>query len=186
MRRARHRYHYAVRYCKKNIYPETKIGRKFDQDYRILDKKNPTSKIDSTSIDHTNSPLEISKLFLKKYRLLYNRVLTDNIEFRSLHVAINNGINNDSMIVITPEIIKICTKKLKPVKDDGDMSFKSDHLIHQLHVVLSMFFNMMLINGYTLSVLLKSTILSIPKDYKTSLSSSDNYRDISLFNCISK
>ena len=39
---------------------------------------------------------------------------TDNNELRSLHDAINNGINNDSMIVITPEIIKMCTKKLKP------------------------------------------------------------------------
>ena len=50
------------------------------------------------------------------------------------------------MIVITPEIITMCTKKLKPGKDDGDMSFKSDHLIHgghQLHVVLSTLFNTM-------------------------------------------
>ena len=79
----------------------------------------------------------------------------------------------------------MCTKNLKPGKDDGDKSFKSDHLIHggqQLHVVLSMLFNTMLIYGYTPSFLLKSTILSIPKDYKPSLSSRDNYRGISLFN----
>ena len=114
---------------------------------------------------------------------------TDNNELRSLHDAINNGINNDSMIVITPEIIKICTKKFKSWKDDGDMRFKSDHLLHgghQLHVVLSMLFNTMLIHGYTPSVLLKSTVLSIPKDYTTSVSSSDNYRGLSLFNCICK
>ena len=49
-----------------------------------------------------------------------------------------------------------------------------------------MLFNTMLIHGYTPSVILKSTILPIPKDYKTSLSSSDNYRGISLFNCICK
>ena len=72
---------------------------------------------------------------------------TDNNELRSLHDAINNGIIDDSMIVITPEIIKMCTKKLKPGKDDGDMNFKSYHLIHgghQLHVVLSTLFNTML------------------------------------------
>ena len=37
--------------------------------------------------------------------------------------------------------------------DDGDMSFKSEHLIHgghQLHVVLSTLFNSMLIHGYIL------------------------------------
>ena len=32
------------------------------------------------------------------------------------------------MIVITSEIIKMCTKKLKPGNDDGDMSFKSDYI----------------------------------------------------------
>ena len=77
---------------------------------------------------------------------------SDNNELRSLHEAINNGINNDSMIVITPEIIKMFTGK-----DDGDMSFKSDHLIHgghQLHDVLSTLFNTTLIHGYTPSVLL--------------------------------
>ena len=124
---------------------------------------NPTSKIISTSNDHTNSP------FLKKYRLLYNRVPTDNKELRCLHAAINNGIINDSMIVITPEIIIICTKKLKPGKDDGDMSFKSDHLIHgghQLHVVLSTLVNTMLIHVYTPSVLLKSTICQLKKIIK--------------------
>ena len=82
---------------------------------------------------------------------------TDNNKLRCLHAVINNGSNSDSMIVSTPEIIKICTKKLKPGKDDGDMSFKSDHVLHgghQLHIVLSMLFNMMLIHGYTPSVLL--------------------------------
>ena len=49
---------------------------------------------------------------------------TDNNELRSLHNAINNGINNYSMIVIIPEVITMCTKKLKPGKDDGDKSFK--------------------------------------------------------------
>ena len=56
---------------------------------------NPTSKIVYTSIDQANSPLEILKVFLKKYRLLYNRVPTDNNALRCLHAAINNGINND-------------------------------------------------------------------------------------------
>ena len=73
------------------------------------------------------------------------------------------------MIVIIPEIIIICTKKLKSGKDDGDMSFKSDHLIHgghQLHVLLSMLFNTMLIHGYTPSVLLKSTICQFQKIIK--------------------
>ena len=91
--------------------------------------------------------------------------------------------------IITPNIICTCITRLKPGKDDGDLGFKSDHLINggrRLHVVLSLLFNSMIIHGYTPDTLLKSTIVSIPKDYKASLSSSDNYRGISLFNCICK
>ena len=52
----------------------------------------------------------------------------------------HDAINNDPIIVITPDIITLYTVKLKPGKDDCDISFKSDHLIHgghQLHVMLS-------------------------------------------------
>ena len=44
----------------------------------------------------------------------------------------------------------------------------------------------MFYHGHTPADLLKSTIVSIPKDNKKSLSSSDNYRGISLFNSLSK
>lgn len=44
----------------------------------------------------------------------------------------------------------------------------------------------MVIHGHTPDDLLKSTIISIPKDYKASLTSSDNYRGISLFNSMCK
>ena len=39
---------------------------------------------------------------------------------------------------------------------------------------------------HTLTNLLKSSITSIPKDVQVSLSNIDNYRYISLFNCICK
>ena len=44
----------------------------------------------------------------------------------------------------------------------------------------------MISHGYTPTVLLKSTIVYIPKDNKACLSNSDNYRGISLFNSINK
>ena len=51
---------------------------------------------------------------------------------------------------------------------------------------LSILFNEMLVHGYTPDILLHSSIISIPKDSKGNLSSSDNYRGISLFNSICK
>ena len=44
----------------------------------------------------------------------------------------------------------------------------------------------MLTHGHYLTELLKSTLIYIPKDTTASLSTSDNYRGISLFNSISK
>ena len=48
-----------------------------------------------------------------------------------------------------------------------------------MHILLSMLFKSMLIHDYNDIVL--SSIISIPKDIRSSLSSSDNYRGISSF-----
>ena len=107
--------------------------------------------------------------------------------------AIDKSLKSDrQLVIITPAIIfiiKQCILRLKSGKDDGDLGFKSDHLINgsrRLHVVLFLLFNLMINHGDTPDLLLKSTIVSIPKDPKVSLSNSDNYRGISLFNCICK
>ena len=97
--------------------------------------------------------------------------------------------NITEQIYITPDIIRICIGKLKAGKDDGDIGFKSDHIIngtHRLYVLLSLLYNLMFYHGHKPADLLKSTIVSIPKDNKKSLSGSDNYRGISLFNLLSK
>ena len=44
----------------------------------------------------------------------------------------------------------------------------------------------MLIHGYNANDIVLSSIISIPKDIRSSLTSSDNYRGISLFNWICK
>ena len=101
----------------------------------------------------------------------------------------NRNINVFEKGTITSEIVKTCISKLNSGKDDGDIGFKSDHIIngtHRHNVLLSPLFNTMISHGYTPTVLLKSTIVSIPKDNKASLSNSDNYRGISLFNSINK
>ena len=88
---------------------------------------------------------------------------------------------------MTSDIIAQCIKRLKRSKSDGNYSFKSDHLINggkRLHMLLSMLFKSMLIHGYNANDLVLSSIISIPKDIRSSLSSSDNYRGISLFNGI--
>ena len=52
--------------------------------------------------------------------------------------------------------------------------------------MLCLLFNSMLTHGYYPKELVKSTIISIPKDKSISLSKSTNYRGISFFNSINK
>ena len=73
--------------------------------------------------------------------------------------AIEKSLKRDRQsVIITPAIIKQCILRLKYGKDDGDLGFKSDHLINgsrRLHVDLSLLFNVMINHGYTSDVLLK-------------------------------
>ena len=195
MKRTRHRYHYAIRSCKKQKQEIQKrklienISNSKDFWSEII-KINPSSKLISNTIDQANGNHEITQLFYHKYWSIYSKVTTDDIEMAHIRDAIDKSLKRDRQsVIITPAIIKQCILRFKSGENDGDLGFKSDHLIngsHRLHVVLSLLFNVMINHGYTPDVLLKSTIVSIPKDPKVSLSNSDNYRGISLFNCICK
>ena len=172
-----------MRRCKRNklvIQRET-LARNINKSrewWTELKKINPTSKVISSSIGSANGYNKITKLFYNKYRSLYSSVPTDDKELRDIHDVINNRLSTSTHITVTLDIIKQCIHKLKPGKDDGDLGFGSDHIIngsHRLHVLLSLLYNLMLLHGYTPIDLLKSSIISIPKDVKVSLSNIDNY-----------
>ena len=116
---------------------------------------------------------------LVKWKLyLYNSVPTTESELYKINNTIKNHITNvDVDDAIMPYIIETCTNKLKRGKDDGNHGFKSDHIINgskKLFLYLSLLFRTMLVRGYNLSDLLLSTIISIPKGLKGSLSKSDS------------
>ena len=118
-------------------------------------------------------------IFHDKYKALYNSVSTSEDELRLLSA------NTSSLDLVTPDLIKRCISKLKSGKGDGNESFTSDHLINscsRLHSVLALLFRSIIYHGHYPDNLLKSTIISIPKDAKASLSNVDNYRGISLSN----
>ena len=88
-------------------------------------------------------------------------------ELSSLRDVMNRNIIVFEKATITPEIVKTCISKLNAGKDDGNIGLKSDHIIngtHRLNVLLSLLFNTMISHGNIPTVLLKSTIVSIPKD----------------------
>ena len=73
------------------------------------------------------------------YRLMIMscvRLIMLQIVSTSNHITVIRDINNQ------------CIHKLKPGKDDGDLGFKSDHIIngsHRLHLLLSLWYNLMLL-----------------------------------------
>ena len=77
-------------------------------------------------------------------------------------------------------------KQLNKGKDDGNHEFKSDQGGDRFYIYLSILFNAMIRHGYNPRKLLLSSIISIPKDMKSSLRDSNNYRCILLFNAICK
>ena len=145
-----------------------------------MQKIDPSSNSISNTVDQAVGPEQITEKFLTKYEELFNivpklqNVLADNIPFDTR---------------ITPDIVRFCVGKLRPHKDNGKYGFKSDHFINgtnRLFTVLStcIMFNTMLTHCFNPDNLLRSTIISIPKDSRGSLCSSDNYRGISLSNSI--
>ena len=65
----------------------------------------------------------------------------------------------------------------------------SDHIIHgtnKLYVILALLFASFLLHGYSPDSMILGTMIPIPKDKRTSLCDSSNYRVIALSNMFSK
>ena len=110
---------------------------------------------------------------------------TVDSEMAEIRDVIDNSIINvKQSVTITRSIIKQCIPCLKSGIDDGDLWFPSHHSRYRFHVILYLLFNPMIV--YNPIVLLKSTIVFIPKYYNKLLSSSGNDRGIFIINSILK
>ena len=108
MKITRHRYH--VR--NKNKFVEN-ISNTKDL-WSEVEKINPASKLISNTIDQPNGNHEITQLFYDKYRSLYSRVPTDDIEMAHIRDAIDKSLKSDrQLVIITPAIIKQFISQLK-------------------------------------------------------------------------
>ena len=189
MKRTRARYHYAIRCAKRNEYEtrklklaSTKCGS--SDMWRELKKISPIAKNIPSTVDEACGGPEIAELFVEKYETLYNSVPTSKKELDIIRADIASVLGNSICNVdISVTIISKCVRKLKAGKRDGGHGFDSDHLINgsvKLFHMIRFLFNAMIVHGYTANELLHSTIISIPKNLRSSLCSSDNYRGIAL------
>ena len=191
-------YHYAVRQIKRrerelrkskmaesvstnkqrDIWVETK---------KMLSGKKPSIK----SVDGACNSEAISEVFASKYESLFQGTPTGPVELHSLYRTIKSGVTADkrSDSSITVNDVLGALKDIKLGKHDGKYSLTSDHVVNSSNiflVILLILMSSMLVHGYNATDLLSSTIISIPKDAHGDMSRSDNYRGITLCNCICK
>ena len=94
---------------------------------------------------------------------------------------------SDYIITVTDVMNAIA--HFKSGQSDGSESLFSDHFIHDTHrfyVILSILFTSMLSHGFSPNSMILGTMIPIPKDKKTSLFNSGNYRVIVLCSIFSK
>ena len=123
--------------------------------------------------------------FVSKYERLFNSVPTEIGELDGIRKNIATGISgSDCKAVLTSGgVLLSAINKLKSNKSDGSQGFDSDHLLNgtsTLFTMICILFSVMFSHGHTATDLLYSTIVSIPKNLRGSLCSSDNYRGIAL------
>ena len=196
MRESKRQYMYAVRRVKRRqrelkaesfarALSEDRSRDFFSEVRKMFPRPTPSNLMDGITDEN-----EIASQFADKYEQLYNSLPSDHVKLRDITDRIEHDVcvERDNSFVTATEL-KNAVKKLKHSKSDGDVGFYSSHLIYaseSYHCQLALLFNSMYVHGYVAVSLMSANILSIPKDYKKSLSDVNNYRGIALCSAISK
>jgi hypothetical protein len=199
MKRTKVQYHYAVRRLKRN----SETLRKEKMAESLLNNKcrdfwTEVKKLKGNSVHYTNTlenkddPYEIASHFADKYNKLYNSVPSDKCKIQRVKECVDMKIADNQVLSdfkLNCSDISKAIKYLKSNKSDGDTKLFSNHLVFAPEILLkclTQLFCGMIVHGYTPNCLLKSTLISIPKDVRGDLSSDENYRGISLCSSIFK
>lgn len=193
MRRARARYHYAIRQVKKDEDSIVKdrlasaLISDPSRDFWSEIKRIRNNKMCSTSVvDNCTDGPSIAQLFAYKYRSLYTCVSFDDVEMRDILVDLEDHILDGGLSksdhIITSAVVSTAIDRLNLHKNDGHNSgLSTDHVIHagsDLATYLAFLFTGMVTHGYAPAVFGASTIIPIPKKHHTT--DSNNFRGIAL------
>ena len=144
----------------------------------------------TASLDGETDDERIAIVFACKYNALYNCVSYDSNDLNGIKREIDTAILESTDITcVTTYEIRVAITSLKSDKSDGNYGLWWNHLIHgghRLNEYLCILFNIMLTHGVSADMLKGLTLVSIPKDNRKSINSSDNYRAIALTSSIGK
>ena len=141
-------------------------------------------------LNGANSDDAIAEKLSDKYRQLFSSAPTNQSDYDVIYDKLNEKLlcEPQTYSVDIEEVIK-GIKCLNSDKSDGDRGTFSNHFINAPHdfiVILTSMINSMIVHGHSPNDLLNAVIVSIPKDLRGNLQSSDNYRGIALCSAITK
>ena len=133
------------------------------------------------------------KLIMPKlsYQNLFNSIPSDMQHLQDIRKQVKNRLVNKSHTEahVSMDIVYEAVKKLKSEKSDGDCGLFSNHVSYAsklfFHNITGLF-SAILIHGHQPELMLRSSIVSIPKDTKGNLCVDSNYRGIALMSSIAK
>ncbi len=154
-------------------------------------KRLSKGPVQADCIDGCLGNQPIAELFATKYETIYNSVGYSSDSLDDIVADLETSIANtqDEHYVVMADEVDKAISKLNLNKKDGNLGLFSNHFKYapkKLSVHLSLLFTSMLAHGYTPEELQITTLISIPKDMKQSLSESTNYRGIALCSLICK
>ena len=195
MKRTRNLYHYHFKKCekavgkvKRNNLLSACLGEGGDLFAEIKALRKAPAVV-ATSIDGVSD--NVPNHFGKIYSDLYNSA-DDATELLLVHERVEAMVNSshlDTVMKITPEIIKQAAGKLKPGKSDPVYCFSSDcfkSATPKLHEHLADILKSCAVHSHVSQVLLLSTLVPLVKDKLGNINSSKNYRSVAISSILLK
>ena len=195
MKRTRNLYHYQYKKCRKsedrirkNKLLSACLGEGGDlfKEIKALRKAPQTV---ASSIDGVSDT--IPDHFGGIYSALYNSA-NDATELRSVTEKVESAVNSsqlESVLRITPEVVKKAAEKLKAGKSDPVYKFSSDCFKNadmDLFIHLSAILRCCTVHSHVSQVLLLSTLVPLVKDKLGDISTSKNYRSVAISSILLK
>ena len=197
-RKTRLKYHYTLRRVvkdNKRIRNE-KMGQAISEnnDRVLWDEVKKITKTNNklpNMMDGSTEPSDITNIFTDKYENLYNSVGYNTQELERLSAEINSRIEkgcHDNLNskyhshTITVKDVEDAIDALKQGKKEENGLY-SNHFKHgtkRLKILLSLFFNCMLVHGMAPDELLLGTMIPLIKDTRGKKQCSDNYRALTI------
>ena len=195
MKKTRNQYHYHYKKC---VKAEEKIrsskilsacfgeGGDLFQEIKQLRKCAP---VVANSIDGVSE--NIPEHFASIYSELYNSA-DDADQLREVHKKVESLVEasqSDKVSMITPELVRKATERLKPGKSDPVYSFSTDCFKHGSDILYNHLADVLkscTVHSHVPSTLLLSSLVPLVKDKLGNIHSSKNYRSVAISSIILK